>query len=97
MVGTAPLVISASLAAGARKEVERAERTGASRTARAALGYAELRAGDIEAMKAAHRRFARRQLTWMRRMEGVEPLDVSRRSASQVASEIAASLVPKQE
>ena len=29
----------------------------------------------VEAIKAAHRRYARRQLTWMRRMEGVTVLD----------------------
>ena len=31
--------------------------------------------GDAGAVKAAHRRYARRQMTWLRRMEGVEAID----------------------
>ena len=43
-------------AAGAAEEVRAAAEAGASRTARAALGFDELLAGDIEAVKRAHRR-----------------------------------------
>ncbi len=39
-----------------------------SRTARKALGFDELLAGDIEAMKQRSRNYARRQLTWMRKI-----------------------------
>ena len=39
----------------------------ARRTARKALGFDELLAGDVEAMKQRSRNYARRQLTWMRR------------------------------
>ncbi len=55
-------------AAGAAEEARRAAEAGASRTARAALGFEELLAGDLEAVKRAHRAYARRQLTWMRKM-----------------------------
>jgi tRNA dimethylallyltransferase len=75
------------LAAGAVEEARAAKR-GASRTARAALGFEELLAGDTDAVKRAHRAYARRQLTWMRRMEGVELIDRSRRDDADVAAEI---------
>ena len=75
--------VDAMLAAGAAEEARAAAEAGASRTARAALGFAELLEGHdgpppahaIEAVKAAHRRYARRQITWMRRMEGVAVMD----------------------
>ena len=84
------------LAAGAAEEARAAAEHGASRTARAALGFELLLEGHdgppppgaIEAAKAAHRRYARRQLTWMRRMEGVELLDRTGRDDFQVAAEI---------
>ena len=60
--------VGAMLAAGAEEEVRRADAAGASRTARAAIGFEELLRGDVEAMKAAQRRYARRQLVWMRKM-----------------------------
>jgi tRNA dimethylallyltransferase len=63
--------VDAMLAAGAAAEVRAAEAAGPSRTARAALGWEELLRGDVVAMKAAHRRYARRQMTWLRRMEGL--------------------------
>lgn len=80
------------LAAGAPEEAERAAAAGASRTARAALGFEELLAGDLDAMKRAHRRLARRQVTWLRRMDGIEVLERDRRSSSELAAEIAARL-----
>jgi tRNA dimethylallyltransferase len=76
------------VAAGAEQEVRAADASGASRTARAAIGFEELLAGDVEAMKRAQRRFARRQLTWMRRMEGVTTLDRSGREDGDIAAEI---------
>jgi tRNA dimethylallyltransferase len=78
------------LAGGAAEEVRRAEQAGASRTARAALGYAELLAGDPEAMKRRTRNYARRQLTWMRKLPGVRVIDVTGREPASVAEEIAA-------
>ena len=44
--------------------------------------------GDIEAMKRAQWRFARRQLTWMRRMEDVARIDRTDRADAEVAAEI---------
>lgn len=67
--------VDAMLAAGAAEGVRAAEAAGPSRTARAALGWEELLRGDVAAVKAAHRRYARRQMTWLRRMEGVAPVD----------------------
>jgi tRNA dimethylallyltransferase len=79
------------VAAGAAEEVRRAEAAGASRTARKALGYEELLRGDVEAMRRRTRGYARRQLTWMRKLSGVVTIDVTGREAADVASEIAGS------
>jgi tRNA dimethylallyltransferase len=84
------------IAAGAAEEVRVAAEAGPSRTARAALGFEQLLAdidaapspGTIEAIKAAHRAYARRQLTWMRRMEGVELIDRTGHSEDEMAAEI---------
>lgn len=84
--------VDAMLAAGLADEVRAAAARGVSRTARAALGFDAALAGDGEAIKAAHRRYARRQLTWLRKMEDTELIDVSARSPANVASEIAAAL-----
>jgi tRNA dimethylallyltransferase len=81
-----------SMAPGAREEAERAAAAGASRTARAALGFEQLLAGDAEGMKAAHRAYTRRQLTWMRKMRGVRVIDRTARSDAEVAAEIVAAL-----
>jgi tRNA dimethylallyltransferase len=69
--------VDAIVAAGAREEVERAEAAGASRTARAALGYRELLAGDVAEMKRRTRNYAKRQLTWMRKVAGLRPVDIT--------------------
>jgi tRNA dimethylallyltransferase len=74
--------------AGAREEVLRAHAAGASATARQALGFEELLAGDLEAMKRGTRNYAKRQLTWMRKLGGVRVIDVTGRSPDQVAEEI---------
>jgi tRNA dimethylallyltransferase len=86
--------VDAMVAAGAAEEAGRADAAGASRTARAAIGFAELLEGDIDAMKSAQRAFARRQLTWMRKMPGVEVIDRGDRSDGEIAAEIVARLVP---
>jgi tRNA dimethylallyltransferase len=80
--------VDAMVAAGAEEEARRADAGGASRTARAAIGFEELLASDVEAMKSAQRRYARRQLTWMRKMPGVELIDRSDRSDDDVAADI---------
>jgi tRNA dimethylallyltransferase len=84
--------VDAIVAAGAREEVEAAVRAGASRTARAALGFDEILGGDVDGMKRAHRAYARRQLTWMRKMRAVELIDRTGRTDDDVAAEIVAEL-----
>ena len=80
--------VDAMVEQGAVEEVADADRAQASRTARAAIGFDQLLEGDIEATKRAQRSFARRQLTWMRRMEGVQTIDRGERSDEDVAAEI---------
>jgi tRNA dimethylallyltransferase len=76
------------LAAGAGEEVRRANAAGASLTARKALGFEELLAGDVDGMKRRTRNYARRQLTWMRKLGGIETLDTTARSPDDVARAI---------
>jgi tRNA dimethylallyltransferase len=84
--------VEAMVAHGAIEEVRGADAAGASRTARAAIGFEELLRGDVEAMKSAQRRFARRQLTWMRRMPGVELIDRTGLDDRKVAERIVSAL-----
>jgi len=76
------------LAAGVREEVRRAHAAGASNTARKALGFQELLTEDVVSMKRRTRNYARRQLTWMRKLAGVRVIDVTGRAAPAVAEEI---------
>jgi tRNA dimethylallyltransferase len=78
------------LAAGARDEVLRAHAAGASATARRALGFDELLGGDVDSMKRRTRNYARRQLTWMRKLAGVHVIDTTERPPADVAAEIIA-------
>lgn len=80
------------VAGGAREEVRRAEAAGPSRTARKALGFDELLSGDVERMKKRSRNYARRQLTWMRKMAGVRTIDRTGRDDEEIAAEIVAVL-----
>jgi tRNA dimethylallyltransferase len=80
------------VAAGAADEVRRAAAAGASRTARKALGFDELLAGDAEAMKRRSRNYAKRQLTWMRRLDPVTVIDVTGSDADEVAARIESAL-----
>jgi tRNA dimethylallyltransferase len=81
--------VEAMIAAGAEGEVRAANAAGASPTARKALGFTELLIGDVEAMKRRTRNYARRQLTWMRKLAGVNVIDMTDRGAEEVAGEIA--------
>ena len=76
------------VAGGALEEVRQASVAGASATARKALGFSELLTGDIEGMRRRTRNYARRQLTWMRKLAGVEVIDTTRRSPEEVADEL---------
>jgi tRNA dimethylallyltransferase len=82
--------VDAMVVNGAADEVRRANARGASETARKALGYAELLAGDVDAMKTRTRQYARRQLTWLRKLPSppVETIDITSRKADDVAAEI---------
>ncbi len=80
--------VEAMVAAGAAEEVRRANAAGASTTARKALGFEELLTGDLEAMKRRTRNYARRQLTWMRKLAAVHTIDRTGRSPADVADEV---------
>jgi len=76
-----------SSASGARAEVDAAVPRRLRRPRRArALGFQELLDGDIEALKRRTRNYARRQLTWMRKLPDVEIVDVTGRSPDEVAA-----------
>jgi tRNA dimethylallyltransferase len=80
------------VAAGAAEEVRRADALGPSRTARKALGFDELIGGDVERMKKRSRNYARRQLTWMRKIPDLSWIDRSALADESVAALIARSL-----
>ena len=77
--------VDAMVAAGAEDEVRRADAAGASATARRALGFEELLRGDVDAMKRRTRNYAKRQLTWMRRLERANVLDARSEAAARLA------------
>jgi tRNA dimethylallyltransferase len=79
----------AIVANGARDEVLRAEEAGPSRTARKALGFDEVLAGDVELMQKRSRNYARRQLTWMRKIPNLHWIDRTGRTDAAIATEIA--------
>jgi tRNA dimethylallyltransferase len=81
------------VAAGAVEEVHSMDSAGASRTARAALGFEELLQGDVDAMKRRTRNYAKRQLTWLRRLEGAQLVDVTAVQPAGAAERIRALIV----
>ena len=82
----------AIVAGGAEEEVRKAETLGPSRTARKALGFDELLGGDVELMKKRSRNYARRQLTWMRKVPNLHPIDRTGLLDTEVAAHIASAL-----
>lgn len=82
----------AIVAGGALEEVRRAEALGPGRTVRKALGFDDLLAGDVEAMKKRSRNYARRQLTWMRKIPDVRAIDRTGRSEADVATAMLAAI-----
>jgi len=83
------------VAAGAADEVRRTDAAGAARTARAALGFEELLRGDVEGMKRRTRAYARRQLTWLRRLPDVHLIDLTERTPEDAAEQIARMTAPR--
>jgi tRNA dimethylallyltransferase len=81
--------VTEMVAAGAADEV-RAAAADASPTARGALGFEQLLAGDVEGMQRRTRNYARRQLTWMRKLPDVAVIDVTGRTPSEIAHELQA-------
>jgi tRNA dimethylallyltransferase len=84
--------VTAMVAAGAEAEVRRADAAGASPSARQALGFEELLRGDIDAMRRRTRRYAKRQLTWLRKLPGTLTIDLTDRDAQSVAVELRSAL-----
>lgn len=85
------------LQTAALPEVEAALRGNVSRTVAQAIGFEEVAAhlrGEISLADAAtrikqrSRRYAKRQLTWMRKMPDIVKIDMAGRDAAQAASEI---------
>jgi tRNA dimethylallyltransferase len=82
---------------GLVEEVELAIERGASKTARKAIGFREAegvlsgaisREEAAEQIKRRHRQYARRQLTWMRKLPNVELVDRTTASAAEAAAVI---------
>lgn len=80
--------VEAIVAAGAEEEARRADALGPGRTARKALGFDELLAGDVEEMKKRSRNYARRQLTWMRKIPNLRPIDRTGLGDEEVAAQM---------
>jgi tRNA dimethylallyltransferase len=80
--------VEAIVAAGAAEEARRADALGPGRTARKALGFDEVLAGDLERMKKRSRNYARRQLTWMRKIPNLVWIDRTGLGDDEVASQI---------
>jgi tRNA dimethylallyltransferase len=87
--------VDEALIADLASEVEAALERGASRTARKAIGFKQAEAvlnGEMtretaaEQIKRRHSQYARRQLTWMRKLAGVEIVDRTDLDASQAAA-----------
>ena len=86
--------VEAIVAGGAIEEVRAADTLGPGRTARKALGFDEVLAGDLETMKKRSRNYARRQLTWMRKIPDLEFLDRTDLGDEEVAAAILNRLAP---
>ncbi len=84
--------VDAIVAGGGEEEARRAAALGAGRTARKALGLNEILAGDLETMKRRSRNYARRQLTWMRKIPDLITIDRTDLTDAEVAIRILDSL-----
>lgn len=86
--------VEAIVAGGGEEEARRADALGPGRTARKALGFDELLAGDLETMKRRSRNYARRQLTWMRKIPNLRWIDRTKMGDEEVAGQIAVGCPP---
>jgi tRNA dimethylallyltransferase len=82
--------VEAMVALGAADEVCRAHAAGASPSARQALGFEELLRGDVAAMQQRTRRYAKRQLTWLRKLPGAHHVDLTDRTPDDAAADVLA-------
>jgi tRNA dimethylallyltransferase len=82
--------IDAMLEQGVADEVRRAHENNASSTARKTLGFQDLLADDVEAIRTKTRRYAKRQLTWLRKLPNTHLIDVTGRTPEDVAAELSA-------
>ena len=82
--------VEAMVARGAADEVCRAHAAGASPSARQALGFEELLRGDVAAMQQRTRRYAKRQLTWLRKLPGAHHVDLTDRTPDDAARDVLA-------
>jgi tRNA dimethylallyltransferase len=80
--------VDAIVAGGGAEEARRADALGPGRTARKALGLNEILAGDLETMKRRSRNYARRQLTWMRKIPDLTTIDRTDLTDAEVAAVI---------
>jgi tRNA dimethylallyltransferase len=80
--------VDAIVAGGGEEEARRADALGPGRTARKALGLNEILAGDLETMKRRSRNYARRQLTWMRKIPNLTTIDRTTLTDAEVAARI---------
>ena len=80
--------VEAMVALGAADEVCRAHAAGASPSARQALGFEELLRGDVAAMQLRTRRYAKRQLTWLRKLPGARHVDLTGRDPDDAARDV---------
>ncbi|HVV89254.1 MAG TPA: tRNA dimethylallyltransferase, partial [Solirubrobacterales bacterium] len=80
--------VDAIVAAGGEGEARRVDALGPGRTARKALGLNEILAGDVETMKRRSRNYARRQLTWMRKIPNLTAIDRTDMTDAEVAARI---------
>jgi tRNA dimethylallyltransferase len=84
--------VGAMAAAGAGEEARALEAAGASRTARAALGFEAFLSGDLERARRDHRRYAKRQMTWLRKMPEIVLIEHDAGDAERAAERILALL-----
>ncbi|MFM8561280.1 MAG: tRNA (adenosine(37)-N6)-dimethylallyltransferase [Solirubrobacterales bacterium] len=84
------------LALGALGEVLAAQAS-ASPTARGIIGFEELPAGAVDEMKARTRRYAKRQMTWTRRLPESLVIDLSAVGADEAAATVVSALDRKRQ